>query len=61
MPLTARYAKHAEPDAGGNARGFATPSRKVEFWSETLQSKGYAPMPDFVQPPIRSRNAARPC
>ena len=61
MPLTARYAKHAEPDAGGNARSFATPSRKVEFWSETLQSKGYAPMPDFVQPPIRSRNAARPC
>jgi anaerobic selenocysteine-containing dehydrogenase len=23
----------------------------VEFWSETLQSKGYAPMPDFVPPP----------
>ena len=43
VPLTTRYAKHAEPDAGGNARGFATPSRKVEFWSETLQSKGYAP------------------
>ena len=34
-----------------NARGFATPSRKVEFWSETLQSKGYAPMPEFVPPP----------
>ena len=33
---------------GGDARGFATPSRKVEFWSETLQSKGYAPMPEFV-------------
>ena len=48
-PLTTRYAKHAEPDAGG-ARGFATPSRKVEFWSETLQSKGYAPMPEFAPP-----------
>ena len=51
MPLATRYAKHAEPDAEGNARGFATPSRKVEFWSETLQAKGYAPMPEFVPPP----------
>lgn len=51
VPLTTRYAKHAEPDTGGNERGFATPSRKVEFWSETLQAKGYAPMPEFVPPP----------
>ena len=50
VPLVTRYAKHAEPDTAGNARGFATPSRKVEFWSETLQSKGYAPMPQFVPP-----------
>ena len=50
-PLAARYAKHAEPDAEGHARGFATPSRKVEFWSETLQSKGYPAMPEFVPPP----------
>ena len=51
VPLTTCYAKHAEPDTAGNARGFATPSRKVEFWSETLQAKGYAPMPEFVPPP----------
>jgi anaerobic selenocysteine-containing dehydrogenase len=51
VPLVTRYAKHAEPDAAGNARGFATPSRKVEFWSETLQAKGYAPMPEFAPPP----------
>ena len=51
MKLTTRYAKHAEPDAAGNARGFATPSGEVEFWSETLQAQGYAPMPDFVPPP----------
>ncbi len=51
VPLTTRYAKHAEPDTRGNTRGFATPSRKVEFWSETLQAKGYAPMPEFVPPP----------
>ena len=51
VPLTTRHAKHAEPDTAGNARGFATPSRKVEFWSETLQAKGHAPMPEFVPPP----------
>lgn len=47
VPLAARYAKHAEPDATGRPRGFATPSRKVEFWSETLLAKGYAPLPDL--------------
>jgi anaerobic selenocysteine-containing dehydrogenase len=51
-PLATRYAKHAEPDANGNARGFPTPSRKVEFWSETLQAKGYQPLPDFAPPPV---------
>ncbi len=51
VPLATRYAKHAEPDANGNARGFPTPSRKVEFWSETLQAKGYQPLPDFAPPP----------
>ena len=51
VPLTARYAKHTELDTKGNPRGFATPSRKVEFWSETLQSRGYAPMPEFSAPP----------
>jgi anaerobic selenocysteine-containing dehydrogenase len=51
VPLTTRYAKHAESDTGGNTRGFATPSRKVEFWSETLQAEGYAPMPEPILPP----------
>ncbi len=50
VPLTAQYAKHAETDANGVARGFPTPSRKVEFWSETLQAGGYAPTPDVAPP-----------
>ena len=49
MPLTPAYAKHARPDASGVPRGFATPSRKVEFWSETLQDHGHSPLPDFVE------------
>ena len=51
VPLATRYAKHAERDANGNARGFPTPSRKAEFWSETLQEKGYQPLPDYAPPP----------
>jgi anaerobic selenocysteine-containing dehydrogenase len=50
VALTARYAKHADLDAQGNARGFATPSRKIEFWSETFLEHGYAALPDFVEP-----------
>jgi anaerobic selenocysteine-containing dehydrogenase len=50
VPLATTYAKHTEPDKAGHARGFPTPSRKVEFWSETLQAGGYAPMPEFVAP-----------
>jgi anaerobic selenocysteine-containing dehydrogenase len=50
VPLTTSHAKHVERDGDGNWRGFPTPSRKVEFWSETLQAEGYAPMPDFVPP-----------
>ncbi|MBV8589214.1 MAG: molybdopterin-dependent oxidoreductase, partial [Acetobacteraceae bacterium] len=40
-----RYAKHAEVDVNGRARGFATPSRKVELYSETFLEHGYAPLP----------------
>ena len=52
VPLTTRHAKHAEPDARGNPRGFPTPSRRIEFWSETFRAQGYAALPDFTEPPI---------
>jgi anaerobic selenocysteine-containing dehydrogenase len=52
VPLQTRYAKHAEPDAKGRPRGFATPSRKVEFYSQTFLDHGYAPLPDFEEPQI---------
>ena len=60
-PLATRYAKHAELDANGNARGFPTPSRKVEFWSETLQVKGYQPLPDFAPPPTPQSDQVPAC
>jgi anaerobic selenocysteine-containing dehydrogenase len=52
VPLQTRYAKHAEPDANGAPRGFATPSRKVELYSQTFLDHGYTPLPDFEEPQI---------
>jgi anaerobic selenocysteine-containing dehydrogenase len=51
-PLTTRHTKHAASDERGDPRGFPTPSRKVEFWSETFLDHGYSAMPDFVEPPV---------
>jgi anaerobic selenocysteine-containing dehydrogenase len=51
-PLTTQHIKYAARDDKGNPRGFPTPSRKVEFWSETFFDHGYSAMPDFVEPPI---------
>jgi anaerobic selenocysteine-containing dehydrogenase len=52
VPLQTRHAKHAEPDSNGNPRGFATPSRKIELYSETFLDHGYPPLPDFVEPQV---------
>src|SRR5215470_17183329 len=49
VPLQTRHAKHAETDANGTLRGFATPSRKVELYSETFLDHGYPPLPDFEE------------
>ena len=51
-PLTTHHMKHAARDEKGNPRGFSTPSRKIEFWSETFLDHGYPALPDFVEPPI---------
>ena len=51
-PLTTHHIKHAASDDKGNPRGFATPSRKIEFWSETFLDHGHSALPDFVEPPI---------
>jgi anaerobic selenocysteine-containing dehydrogenase len=52
VALQTRHAKHSEADAHGHPRGFPTPSRKVELWSETFREAGYAALPGFVEPPI---------
>jgi len=52
VPLRTRHARHAEPGADGTPRGFATPSRKIELYSQTFLEQGYAPLPDFEEPQI---------
>ena len=52
VPLQTRHAKHAEPDANGTPRGFATPSRKIELFSQTFLDHGYAPLPEFEEPQV---------
>lgn len=50
VALTTRHKKYAEVDGAGNAKGFATPSKKIEFWSETFVDHGYSALPEFVEP-----------
>ena len=52
VPLTTEHRQHANAAADGHARGFPTPSRKIEFWSETFLDHGHAALPDFVEPTL---------
>jgi len=42
--------QYAEPGPSGAPLGFATPSRKIELYSQTFLDHGYAPLPDFAEP-----------
>lgn len=52
VPIKTRHAKHAEPNANGRSRGFATPSGRIELFSQTFLDHGYPPLPDFEEPLI---------
>jgi anaerobic selenocysteine-containing dehydrogenase len=49
ISLTTAHQKYRTPDERGNARGFPTPTRKVEFWSETFADHGYSALPHFSE------------
>lgn len=55
VPLTTRHHKHAELD-GEAPRGFSTPSRKIELYSEVLLEHGYPPLPQFEEPRTSPRS-----
>jgi anaerobic selenocysteine-containing dehydrogenase len=49
LPLETHYRKFAEQKDGG-PKGFGTPSRKIELYSETLLEHGYPPLPAYEEP-----------
>ena len=51
VPLETRYRKYAEPADGGGT-GFATPSRRVEIYSQRFLDHGQAPLPQYVEPAL---------
>jgi anaerobic selenocysteine-containing dehydrogenase len=51
VPLQTRYRKYAE-QKDGVASGFATPTSKIELYSETFLEHGYSPLPEHVEPLI---------
>jgi anaerobic selenocysteine-containing dehydrogenase len=57
VPTPTRYRKFAERK-DGVASGFATPTRKIELYSETLLEHGVPPLPEY-EPPLVGP-AARP-
>jgi len=55
VPLDTRYRKFAEI-VDGAPRGFNTPSRRIEFFSETLFAHGYPPLPHYEEPLVSHRS-----
>jgi anaerobic selenocysteine-containing dehydrogenase len=51
VPLETRYRKFAE-QKDGRAKAFATPTRRIELYSETLLQHGYSPLPRYEEPRV---------
>ena len=55
VPLQSRYRKYAERE-NGIPRGFKTPTRKIELYSETMLEHGYPPLPEYEEPLVGPRS-----
>jgi anaerobic selenocysteine-containing dehydrogenase len=49
VPLQTRYRKFTEQN-NGTPRGFNTPTRKIELYSQRMLEHGYLPLPDYEEP-----------
>jgi len=49
VPVQTRYRKYAERENGA-PKGFATPTRKIEIYSELFAQHGYSPLPVYEEP-----------
>jgi anaerobic selenocysteine-containing dehydrogenase len=52
LPAEPVYQKHAKAGQHGLARGFATPSKKVELYCQAFAAHGHAPFPEYVEPAL---------
>ena len=52
LPAPPVYEKHAQKNKDGLARGFATPSKKVELYSHTFAAHGYPALPEYLEPAL---------
>ncbi|MFC8981747.1 molybdopterin-dependent oxidoreductase [Streptomyces sp. NPDC057131] len=50
VPREPAYRAYASPDPDGTVRGFRTPTRRVELYSEPLLDHGYPPVPEHRAP-----------
>jgi anaerobic selenocysteine-containing dehydrogenase len=55
LPQVTSYCKYSDLKDGG-PRGFNTPTRKIELYSETMVEHGYPPLPEFVEPAVSPRS-----
>jgi anaerobic selenocysteine-containing dehydrogenase len=51
-PAQAVFEKHAKADKTGHAKGFGTPSQRVELYCHKFAAHGYPPFPEFVEPAV---------
>ena len=52
LPASPKYEKFAQHNPQGVARGFATPSKKVELYCHTFAAHGFPPLPEYVEPAL---------
>jgi anaerobic selenocysteine-containing dehydrogenase len=55
LPLETRYRKFAGQENGA-PRGFNTPTKKIELYSETLLEHGYPALPEYQEPLVSPRS-----
>ncbi|HVO91257.1 MAG TPA: molybdopterin-dependent oxidoreductase, partial [Terriglobales bacterium] len=51
-PAATVYEKHAKPNKDGVARGFGTPTKKVELYCHKFAAYGYPALPEYVEPAL---------
>jgi anaerobic selenocysteine-containing dehydrogenase len=52
LPVEPSFEKHAKRSGDGSARGFATPTKRVELYCVPFSAHGIPAMPDYVEPAV---------